>query len=264
MPILTPDDGMVAKTPEEAQSYQAAGYQQCFGKKARGNTPCTFQISPEAQSHVTNNGGYYTCPNCKESHDLLSELPWHGSQNREDFEKDFSAGGGTRIGLDPKSQGDIGEALVKQLGELPGYGPIVWHSEVYNSPLDMATKEWGIEVKTLGYDAIHHRFIPGRPHEKQEKNSMSLARGYKGVLGVLVLLNYRTSKADIYAKEYPVDPVTGKGVGAFRSYGAPHLLAEVPFKNPYMQPDHPAPISATSPVPPPTGDFLGVDDEIPF
>jgi hypothetical protein len=248
MPILTPDDGVVAKTPEEQQTLQAAGYQQCYGKLNRpGAPPCDYHIAPEAQAHIQDRGGYYTCPRCQQSHDLLHDLPWHGASPDEFNQEGFSAGGGTRIGLSLKEQAQIGEDLVEGLGELPGYGPIVWvHpggavGASGQSPLDMATKEWGIEVKTLGYDAIHHRFVPGRPKEKEDKNAMALARGLKGVLGILVILDYRRSVADIYCREFPVDPATGKGVGAFRSFNAQHLLAEVPFKNPFMQPEHPAP-----------------------
>jgi hypothetical protein len=250
MPILTPDDGLVAKTPEEAQALQARGYQQCYGTSSKTNAPCDYHIAPTSQEYVKDKGGYYTCPRCLQSHDLMHDLPWHGSQNEADF-IEFSAGGGTRIGLGLKDQSQIGEDLVQELGEreggLPGYGPITWvhpGGSISQSPLDMATDDWGIEVKTLGYDAIHHRFIPGRPKEKNNKNQMAAARGLKGVLGVLVLLNYRNSKADIYVREYPVDLATGTGVGAFRSNNAMHLLAEVPFKNPFMQPDHPAPTTA--------------------
>jgi hypothetical protein len=249
MPILTPDDGVVAKTPEEQQTLQAAGYQQCYGKmrpgRQKGNlVPCDYYIAPEAQAHIQNNGGYFTCPRCMQSHDMMHDLPWHGASEDEFNHDSFSAGGGTRIGLSLKEQAQIGEDLVENLGELPGYGPITWvhpGGATANSPLDMATKDWGIEVKTLGYDATHHRFIPGRPKEKEDKNAMALARGLKGVLGIMVILDYRRSVADIYAREFPVDPVAGKGVGAFRSLNAQHLLAEVPFKNPFMQPEHPAP-----------------------
>lgn len=255
MPILTPDDGLVAKTPDEAQMLQAAGYQQCYGSKNSNAGPqkgqnCDFYIAPEAQSFVQDKGGYYTCPRCKQSHDLMHDLPWHGAQEGEFNRDDFSAGGGTKIGLSLKEQGQIGEDLVSSLPDLPGYGPITWRSNTYNSPLDMATQDWGIEVKTLGYDAIHHRFIPGRPKEKAEKNEMAAAKGYKGVLGVLVILNYRNSKADIFVREYPVDLAAGQGVGAFRSTGSQHLVAEIPFDNPFMDPAHPAPTTAnaTGPV----------------
>lgn len=254
MPILTPDDGLVARSPEEQEVLQGAGYQQCFGTMdhVKPTRPCDFHIAPEAQASITDKGGYYTCPRCRGSHDLLHELPWHGA-NREEAEdalqqdreeSGWAAGGGTRIGIGMKEQAQIGEDLVAGLKELPGYGPITWiHSggAISPSPLDMATKDWGIEIKTLGYDAVHHRFIPGRPKEKAAKNTLALSRGAKGVLGVLVLLNYRTSKADIYVREFPVDPETGTGVGTFRSHNAQRLVAEVPFNNPFMDPAHPAP-----------------------
>jgi hypothetical protein len=251
MPILTADDGLVAKTPEEQQTLQAAGYQQCYGTRSNlGNRPCDFHVSPEAQAHITDKGGYFTCPRCLMSHDLLHDLPWHGATREESeqaIEQDqensgWKAGGGTRIGIGMREQAQLGEDLVTNLKELPGYGPITWvhpGGAISPSPLDMATKEWGIEVKTLGYDATHHRFVPGRPKEKEDKNAMAAAKGYRGVLGILVLLNYRTSKADIYAQEFPIE----QGVSAFRSGspGSQHLVAEVPFNNPFMDPAHPAP-----------------------
>lgn len=246
--ILTPDDGLVAKTPEEAQALQGAGYQKCYGTTRRGKS-CDYHISPEGQAHVTNSGGYFTCPRCQTSHDLMHDLPWHGVQ-KEDWDLEhqaYKAGGGTRIGLPLRDQAQIGEDLVQNLKEIPGYGPIAWvhpGGAISQSPLDMATKDWGIEVKTLGYDATHHRFIPGRPKEKSDKNQMALAKGLKGVLGLLVILDYRRSVADIYAREFPVDPTTGTGVGTFRSLNSQHLLAEVPFANPFMDPSHPAPVQA--------------------
>lgn len=252
--ILTPDDGLVVKDPAEQETYQGAGYQQCYGKVSQGQRdgtsktfPCDYHISPEAQSAVQDKGGYYTCPRCQTSHDLLHELPWHGAPEEHFDQSAFSAGGGTRIGLTLKEQAQIGEDLIEHLPEIPGYGPVTWAhpgGATSASPLDFATKDWGVEVKTLGYDATHHRFIPGRTKEKSDKDAMAAARGFKGVLGILVILNYRTGVADIYGREFPLDPVTGKGVGTFRSLNAQHLIAEVPFKNPFMTPDHPAPVSS--------------------
>lgn len=243
MPILTPDDGLVAKTPEEQQALQGAGYQQCYGT-LKDKSPCDYHISPEAQADVTDKGGYFTCPRCWQSHDLLHDLPWHGASEENWNPAEFSAGGGTKIGLGMREQAQIGEDLVANLKELPGYGPITWvhpGGSISPSPLDMATKDWGVEVKTLGYDAMHHRFIPGRPKEKEDKNAMAAAKGLKGVLGIMVILDYRRSVADIYVREFPVDPVAGTGVGTFRSLNAQHLIAEVPFQNPFMDPAHPAP-----------------------
>lgn len=249
MAILTHDDGVRAGTPELSQHYQAAGYTPCYGRVSqRGNAPCDFHIAPVAQSYVADKGGYYTCPGCYESHNLMEDLPWHGTEEAAQGYRP----GATRIGLGRDEQAQIGENLVQALGQLPGYGPITWwHSgDAYGaSPLDGATQDWGIEVKTLGYDATHHRFVPGggpnrRADEKERKNQQAVQMGKKGVLGLLVLLNYRNGKADIFAREFPVDPVAGTGIGSFRSSNAQHLIAEVPFSNPFADPTHPAPHSS--------------------
>lgn len=248
--ILTRDDGIVARTPQDADQAQLAGYVQCATYHAASKQYpvagyCTFFLSPEAQTHVSHEGGgYYTCPVCRQSHDLLHEMPWHGV-SQEDLPPEqqggFTAGGGTRIGLGMDVQGQIGEDLVEHLGELPGYGPITWIHEggaTVGSPLDMATAEWGVEVKTLGYDAAHHRFIPGRPSEKHHKNEMAKSMNKKGVLGVLVLLDYRRSMADIYVREFPLEK---GGVKTFRSNQGQHLVKSVPFRNPLMDPHDPSP-----------------------
>ena len=247
--ILTPNDGFVAKTPQDAEQAEAAGYVKCATPKVTARSgptygqPCQFYISPETQSALQDNGGYYTCPNCSHSHDFLHEMPWHGVQEDEmtpEAMEQFSAGGGTRIGLTMDVQGQIGEDLVRDMGEIPGYGPITWWHEggaAVNSPLDGATKDWGVEVKTLGYDATHHRFVPGRAKEKTAKNEMAAQMNKKGVLGVLVLLDYRRSVADIFVREYPLE----QGVGAFRTNTAMHLVKEVPFNNPLMDPHDPSP-----------------------
>lgn len=246
MAVLSHDDGLLARTPEDAQQAEAAGYVQCATPKAsvgpgRGN-PCQFYISPETQSALQQQGGYYTCPSCHHSHDFLHEMPWHGVPSDEYNPDEFNAGGTTRIGLKMDVQGQIGEDLVQKLGEIPGYGPITWWHEgdaAANSPLDGATKGWGLEVKTLGYDATHHRFVPGRVKEKADKDQMAKRMGKQGVLGVLVLLDYRRSVADIYVREFPLE----RGIGTFRTSqgGTQKLVAEVPFKNPLMDPHDPSP-----------------------
>lgn len=248
--ILTRADGIVARTPQEADQAKLAGYKECATyHRASASGPsagyCPFFLSPETQTRVTEGGGYYTCPVCRQSSDLLHELPWHGVAEEElppeEQNLGFRAGGGTRIGLGMDVQAQIGEDIVSGLKELPGYGPITWVHEggaVVASPLDMATKDWGIEVKTLGYDASHHRFIPGRPQEKANKNAMAANMNKKGVLAVLVLLDYRRSVADIYVREMPLE--TG-GVKTFRSHQGQHLVAEVPFRNPLMDPHDPSP-----------------------
>lgn len=251
MAILTREDGLTAKTPLDAEQAEAAGFVQCASSSGHtSKEPCNFYISPETQSFLQENGGYYTCPACYKSHDLLHELPWHGLRDEQEIYENqladqrdgFTAGGGTRVGLRMTDQAQIGEDLVYGMGEIPGFGKINWWHEggaAANSPLDGSTEDWGVEVKTIGYDSMHHRFIPGREEEKKAKNADAVRLGKKGVLGVLVLLDYRRSVADIFVRPYPSD----KGIGSFRSrqQAASHLVKEIPFKNPLLDPHDPAP-----------------------
>jgi hypothetical protein len=236
--LLGNEHGARAYSPEEAEELAKSGYEKCY------KPGCNFFLSPETQQEVQTHpdAGYYTCPKCRTSWDTMSHLPWHGAP--EDYLEPFSAGGGTRIGLSMAEQSQIGEDLVAQHG-LPGYGPIMWWhpgGATANSPLDGTTKEWGIEVKTLSFDTEHHRFIPGRPAEKEAKNNAAAELKLKGILGVLVLLNFRTSMASIYVKEMPLETwhaANGQpyqGVTSFRSNSGQKLVEELPFKNPFMNP----------------------------
>jgi hypothetical protein len=263
MGLLTRDDGVDQRKFPDVSQLEAAGYHRCYtnnwkkvkqpdGRKI--NLPCPFWISPNAQARIQHEmGGYFTCPYCNRSYDLMHDMEWHGVPEEHTGDQ-FAAGGGTRIGIKMTEQGQLGEDLVAHIGTLGEYGPITWWHEggsSASSPLDGATKDWGIEVKTIGYDAMHHRFIPGDEKEKGNKNDMAQQMGKQGVLGVLVLLDYRRSVADIYAKEMPLGAwatntpgrQTVTGVGAFRSNapGILHLVKEVPFQNPLMDPHSPAP-----------------------
>jgi hypothetical protein len=256
--LLSPEHGEVAYSPEQAEELNGAGFQKCY------KPSCNFFISPQAKSEVETHQdqGYYTCPKCNHSYDLMDHLPWHGAPE-EYLPRLFEEGGATRIGLTMVEQAQIGEDLIREHG-LPGYGPILWWHEggaSAASPLDGTTKEWGIEVKTLGFDATHHRFIPGSPEEKGNKNRAAAELKLKGVLGVLVMLNYRTSMASVYVKEMPLETwtnATGRqinGVAAFRSNSGQRLLEEIPFKNPFMDPHSGAP---HAPIP------HDLNDDLPF
>jgi hypothetical protein len=241
--LLDNGHGVRAYSPEEAEELAKDGYEKCY------KSGCNFFISPDAQQEIQTHqdAGYYTCPKCRSTYDTMSHLPWHGAP--EDYLEPFSAGGGTRIGLSMEEQAQIGENLIVEHG-LPGYGPIIWWhpgGPSANSPLDGTTKEWGIEVKTLGFDAQNHRFVPGRVKERESKNNAAAELGLKGVLGVLVLLNYRTSMASVYVKEMPLETwhnaqgIPHNGVAAFRSNVGQKLLEEIPFRNPFMDPHNGAP-----------------------
>lgn len=241
---LTLQDGVLANSPQEAEALRYADYTKC-------STPeCNFFISPQSEQAILQHNGYYTCPKCQRSYDLQQDLPWHGAPEESGNFALGRGGGGTRIGLNMSDQAQIGEDLIRDQHELPGYGPIIWWHEgpaAANSPLDGATRDWGIEVKTLGYDAMHHRFIPGRTQEKAAKNGQAAEMGLKGVLGVLVLLDYRRSMADVYVKEMPLSTWVNnagrpqQGVAAFRKNTGTRLLEEIPFKNPFMDPSNPTP-----------------------
>lgn len=258
---------MVTRDPDLVNDLKAGGFVKCY-------TPtCDFWISPDSQYAIENSGGgYYTCPRCQRSYNLIYELPWQ-RPGLEDYHPDDYSGGLNASGLNVTEVGQLGENIVASLGELPGYGPITWwhgSNARDQSSLDGATRDWGIEVKTVLYDAMHHRFIAGgnrgTRNERADKNQAAEEMGKLGILGVLVILDMRRSVADIYVKEMPLAGwnVRGKtfyGIGNFRSHAGTHLVKEVPFKNPYVDPDHPAPYG------PDTGsafDDNAVEEAMPF
>jgi hypothetical protein len=268
--ILTLQDGIKATDPTTEALIEKEGYVHCYTQSYRSSgVPCPFWISPEAQTKVAESAdGYYTCPVCYHSYNLLHELPALGvpeevaahnwEQSREPG--NYQSGGTSISGLSVGEIGEIGENLVRNLGEIPGYGKIVWWHPGgigSNSPLDGATTDWGIEVKTLSMDTKNHRWIPGDITTKSAKDEHAAKLGVKGVLGLLVLLNFRTNFADIYVKEMP------DGVKTFRSVNAEHLVAEVPFHNPYMDPTNPSPVGVTEGVPESAG-FGATHPDMPF
>jgi hypothetical protein len=148
-----------------------------------------------------------------------------------------------------KEQGDIGEQVIRNLGEIPGYGKITWWGQdqgLYNSPLDGATGEWGIEVRTYNVDNSALQFNIG-PDEKISKNKAAADAGYKGILAVIVALDFRRSVADIYVRPFTLEPwgtyhgQPRSGIGFYRPTDQYKLMTEVPFTNPWMVPDHATP-----------------------
>src|ERR1039457_6705529 len=153
---VTKDQGQNTYDPQQIQQLEAAGWWKCPGKLNTGK-PCNFWLNPQTKQRVENSSGYVTCPRCHRTTNLMEHLPWHGPQDPIEFDP----GGTTKIGIPLNDQGQIGENLVAGMKEIPGYGPITWWhpgGAGMQSPLDGATSDWGIEVKTIGYDAMHHRF----------------------------------------------------------------------------------------------------------
>ncbi len=223
---MDPSQGYESYDLAERKQLRGVGFTPCI------NPACAYMHAP----------GLYeqNCPKCETGPEHLYDVIGDSL-----FE---SPGGSTRVGLSMKAQGDLGEELVKSLGELPGYGPITWWSEEYTSPLDGACGEWGIEVKSANVDNAAVQFNIGAD-EKITKNAAAAQAGYKGILAILVVFDYRRSVADIYGREFTLapwgrHPTTRQelsGLGFYRANKKYRLLEEIPFQNPFMTPTNPQP-----------------------
>lgn len=240
--MIPPEIGQVATDPQEIQNLLNADYQQCRNQR------CDFYVNPEHINSIWNEWGEqsgFTCPRCTMKYGFLDPEPFGNTQNPANGA--FKPGGTTLAGVGLDTQGNIGEELVRQLPEIPGYGKVSWYPDTYHSPLDGIVGDWGIEVKTITKDAANQRFISGRPSEKASKNLMAAERGLKGILGLLIVLDYQKSVADVYAREMPLDPqalqdpdrVHLAGIKHFRTQQADvsKLVTEIPFKNPLLDPN---------------------------
>jgi hypothetical protein len=226
--------GQLAYDQNERTNLMDAGFSPC------AHNGCGFMHAPGLSLTQT-------CPNCGTTPEMADQM------GNAQMQLAVGPGGATRSGLSLKEQGDIGENLLKEIGYLPGYGKIVWTSPTYTSPLDMATEEWGIEVRSYNVDNAALQFNVG-PDEKITKNAAAAEAGYKGILGVLVALDFRRSLADIYVKPFTLNEPWGSyrgqprtGIGFYRPNGTYRLLEEVPFRNPYMLPNNDAMPETTEP-----------------
>lgn len=254
--------GQVAKTPQEAQLLQQQDFLRCR------NPRCEYWISPDEYHDTENEGHYFSCPNCKMTYSLVDPTPFYnlqkGAQAYGDagpsFAQDIGRDYETKVGLSMTHQGNIGEEIIKTHPDLPGYGKITWWSTQYNDPIDGGVGDWGIEVKTLCIDVKNHYFVPGSPKRKGDMVQRAKELGFSGILGILVLLNYRTSTAQVYAREMPLGKWTNQqgrtkeGPARWHKDFGQKLLEEFPFKNPFLDPN-----SAE-----PQGYDVQPDDGIPF
>lgn len=228
--------------PATPQQLHAAGWMDC--------PRChNFWLSPENKAKVESAGGYFTCPKCRMTTDLLHNLPWHGVTEPDHYPKG-NTGGGTAIGLPMADVGQIAENIVHKMGEIPGYGPIVWWhpgQAAANAPLDAATAEWGIEIKAIVYDSASHFWHPGSGTEVAAKNEAARQMGLQGVLGIAVVLNFRNDTADVYVKPMPLEPWANSqgtslsGAVKWHKRTGQKIASNVPFDSPYKDPDNPAP-----------------------
>lgn len=230
--------------PQQVPALEAQGYHKCL------NPRCSAWFTPEEMEQFT-----ISCPVCKMTYKPSTYAPF-GAEGAQEEDHDANREYSTQVGLSMKEQGDIGEEIVKSQKVVPGYGAITWTSGTYNDPIDLATKEWAIEVKTICIDTKNHRFIPGSRKRKEDMINRAKELGYEQILGLLVIVDYRTSMANVYAMEMPLEPwkaqngQTVQGPVAFRKHNGQHLIEEVPFKNPFMDPNNSEPnVQKTEPQP---------------
>lgn len=207
-------DGTLPTSLLHTEELEQNGHQQCR------NQLCNHMLSPTTLQDVHDEGGLDGVHQC--SHCGLEQTP-HKVPGKP--------GGGTNAGISMEEQSQIGEDLVKGRGEIPGYGRIAWWQSGpaagSNSALDGATPEWGIEVKSYNWTNVRKRGII-KPSDKVSKaraindptlfaaaqsdpklNAVLDQLEFKGLLGVLVLLDFETGLADIFGHAMPKDPKTG-------------------------------------------------------
>lgn len=249
IPAVSQDPtGQVGSNPAEIRGLQAAGFYPCR------NQACNYFFHPHS-TRIHENGDT-DCPGCKQQYNFNHVNPFsqfeQGDQRAEDprtrhvvetpnGQLAYNVGGGTIAGLSLAEQGILAERVVEGMGELPGYGPITSAHATYHSAADLTCGQWAVEVKSANADGKHLRFWPGSQRDRVSRNRRAEADGFIGILGVLVVLNYRTSEADVYVREMPfagtkVNNVVKKGLYAYRSHTGTQLAARLKFENPLLQP----------------------------
>ncbi len=240
-----------AATGVDAHNLVHAGFQPCL------NQACNYYFHPNSV-HIDSNHNV-DCPQCKQEYNLWDAAPF-SKHDRGDIREQnpalfhavdtpngrvqYAVGGGTIAGLSMAEQGALAEQIVQDMGELPGYGPITGARSTYHSPADLTCGEWAVEVKSANFDGKHLRFWPGSKAEKASRNVRAEQAGHPGILGVLVVLNFRDSEADVYVREMPFAgvKVNGKmthGLFAYRTHTGMRLAERIPFSNPLLNPHVP-------------------------
>jgi hypothetical protein len=245
--------GQAASTPAEAHDLAHAGFYPCRSQA------CNYFFHP--YTSLIDDDGNTDCPGCKRQYNMNAVNPFSQYEQGDIRDEDprtrhiietpngqltYNVGGGTIAGLSLTEQGKLAEDIVEQMGELPGYGPITGVRSTYHSAADLACGPWAVEVKSANFDGKHLRFWPGSPTEKASRNERAEKDGYQGLLGVLVVLNFRDSEADVYVREMPFSGVmvNGRmkhGLYAYRSHTGQQLAARIPFSNPLLNPHQSAP-----------------------
>lgn len=197
------------------------------------NPKCKRDFTQADKNDIVAGDGWFTCPTCDTTYNYYSELA-----------SKSNPGGMTRAGLTMKQVGDIGEAVVTRLGNVPGIGEVTWVSSDYNDPIDAVIGGYACEIKTNHSEATP-RFKLGGAHEVLEKKIKAEEWGLPPAL-IGVRLNFYSDKADIFFRPQLTDTWVGN----------PQLshIAKVDFSdlNPYKNPSEV-----------PAAQYLPDDDETP-
>jgi hypothetical protein len=124
----------------------------------------------------------------------------------------LNPGGFAHAGLTVKQMGDIGEAVVMRLGELPGVGAIMpMPTGAYNQPLDCMVENprgrFGCEIKA-NHSQAQPRFKIGGRDERLAKIEECYLNGLKPAL-IGVRLNFFTNLAYVFFREGLTDTWIG-------------------------------------------------------
>lgn len=177
------------------------------------NPYCDYKFTPDDKKDMVWSGGWFTCPQCDMS------LNYSGNLGQDKV---------TRTGLTPTQMGDIGEAIIEEMANIPGVGPVVRKHEQPQDPLDFIIGDYGIDVKT-NHSEAQPRFKIGGAHERAQKLHRAMELGITpGLIGVR--LNFYHNNADIFFRPQMSDTWIGQE-------GLTHI-GKIPFHhlNPFKDP----------------------------
>lgn len=196
------------------------------------NPKCHHNFTPQEAEEAEWTQGWIKCPECGFRQNLNTDLD---EGTKVWTSEGINPGGLTRSGLTLTQMGDLGEAIVLRLGELPGIGTIAPASNQQKFPIDAIIAgqkgKFGVEIKA-NHSQARQRFKVGGKKERQEKIEYCLTNGLKPAL-VGVRLNFYTNQAYVFFREGLTD--TWVGNQQMHHVGTYDFEDINPFKSPDPQ-----------------------------
>lgn len=159
------------------------------------NPKCDYVFTPQDEKEISSMGGWFTCPKCDWTYNYYTQ----GDK--------FSPGGFTHSGLTMSEMGQIGEAIINRMVNVPGVGTVTWWGGGQIGSLDFIIGQYGVEVKTNHSEATP-RFKLGGARERQQKIDAAVSQGLTPAL-IGVRLNFYSDKADIFFRPQMTDTWVG-------------------------------------------------------